>query len=178
MPQYLRRLNSYRPDVIVAYAHSLYTFARSLEERGLRPFSPKSIIVGAEKLYPFQRELIEKVFEAPVFETYCSREFMLMSSECDRHEGMHLTAENLLVEVLDNDGRPTPEGEQGNVVVTDLYNYGMPFVRYANGDRAVAGRGACSCGAGCLCCVRSWAVGPTWSTLQMAAISRACTSRI
>jgi phenylacetate-CoA ligase len=148
MPQYLRRLNSYRPDVIVAYAHSLYTFARSLGERGLRPFSPKSIVVGAEKLYPFQRELIEKVFEAPVFETYGSREFMLMSSECDRHEGMHLTAENLLVEVLDNDGRPTPEGEQGNVVVTDLYNYGMPFVRYTNGDRAVAGRGACSCGRG------------------------------
>ncbi|HEV7500608.1 MAG TPA: phenylacetate--CoA ligase family protein, partial [Vicinamibacteria bacterium] len=47
-----------------------------------------------------------------------------------------------------DDGRPTADGEEGNVVVTDLYNYGMPFVRYANGDRALAGWGACTCGRG------------------------------
>src|SRR5207245_1302977 len=79
---------------------------------------------------------------------YGSREFMLIGSECECHEGLHLTAENLLVEVLDDDGRPTPENKEGNVVITDLYNYGMPFIRYANGDRAVAGWGTCSCGRG------------------------------
>src|SRR5256714_9638865 len=73
---------------------------------------------------------------------------MLIGGECDRHEGLHLTAENLLVEILDDEGRPTPEGEEGNVVITDLFNYGMPFIRYAIGDRAVAGWGACSCGRG------------------------------
>jgi phenylacetate-CoA ligase len=146
--RYLDRLNRYRPKVIVAYAHSLYVFARALAERGLKPFSPRSIIVGAEKLHPFQRELIQQVFQAPVFETYGSREVMLMGAECDRHEGMHLTVDNLLIEVLDDDGRPTPDGQEGNVVVTDLYNVGMPFVRYANGDRAVAGWRTCSCGRG------------------------------
>jgi phenylacetate-CoA ligase len=88
------------------------------------------------------------VFGAPVFETYGSREFMLMGAECDRHEGLHLTMENLLVEVLDDQWQPAADGEEGNVVVTDLFNYGMPFVRYANGDRAVAGWSACSCGRG------------------------------
>jgi phenylacetate-CoA ligase len=145
---HVARVNSYRPRVIVAYAHSLYALARSVEQRKLEVWSPRSIVTGAEKLYPFQREQIERVFRAPVFETYGSREFMLMGAECSRHEGFHLTAEQLLIEILDDDGRPTPEGEEGNVVVTDLCNYGMPFVRYANGDRAVAGWGKCSCGRG------------------------------
>ncbi len=148
VPEYLERLNRCKPDAIVAYAHSLYAFARMLEERNLCPYSPKGIVVGAEKLHPFQRRLIERVFRAPVFETYGSREFMLMGAECDRHEGMHLTMENLLVEIVDDNGHPTPAGQEGNIVVTDLYNYGMPFVRYTNGDRAIAGFRNCSCGRG------------------------------
>jgi phenylacetate-CoA ligase len=148
IPQFLDRLNRYRPEIIVAYTNPLYTFARALEERKLKPFSPKSIIAAAEKLHGFQRELIEKVFGAPVFETYGSREFTFIAGECDRHQGLHVSTENLLVEILDDDGRPTPFGEEGNVVITDLYNYGMPFIRYANEDRAVAGWGACSCGRG------------------------------
>jgi phenylacetate-CoA ligase len=119
-----------------------------LKERKLKPYSPRSIVVGGEKLHGFQRQVIEEVFQSPIFETYGCREFMLIGAECDRHEGLHLTAENLLVEVLDDDGRPTPAGEEGNVVITDLYNYGMPFIRYANGDRAIAGWGTCSCGRG------------------------------
>jgi phenylacetate-CoA ligase len=148
VPGFADRLNRYRPDAIVAYTNPLYAFARSLKERGLRPFSPRAIVVGAEKLHAFQRALIEEVFAAPVFETYGSREFMLMGAECERHAGLHLTMEYLLVEVIDDDGRPTPDGAEGNVVVTDLYNYGMPFIRYANGDRAVAGWAACPCGRG------------------------------
>jgi phenylacetate-CoA ligase len=147
-PLFLDRLNRYRPDAIVAYTNPLYTFARWLDERGLRPSSPRSIVVGAEKLHRFQRELIERVFGAPVFETYGSREFMLTAAECDRHAGLHVTAEHLIVELVDESGRPVAEGEEGDVVVTDLYNYGMPFVRYRNGDRAVAEPGACPCGRG------------------------------
>lgn len=147
-PVFLKRLDRHRPDVIVAYTNPLYEFARWLDEEGRKPFSPQSIILGAEKLYSFQRELIERVFRAPVFETYGSREFMLMGAECDRHLGLHLTMEQLLVEILDDDGQPTPAGQEGNVVVTDLYNYGMPFIRYVNGDRAIAGWGKCSCGRG------------------------------
>jgi phenylacetate-CoA ligase len=148
VPEYLQQLNRYRPEVIVAYTNPLYTFAKALEEKRLAPYSPKSIVVGAEKLYPFQRELIERVFRAPVFETYGAREFMLIGAECDRHSGLHLTTEHLVVEILDDQGRPTPAGQEGNVVVTDLYNYAMPFVRYVNGDRAIAGFKECSCGRG------------------------------
>jgi phenylacetate-CoA ligase len=146
---FVRELSATRPDVIVAYTNPLYELARSLIRRGVHTFSPRSIVVGAERLHGFQRELIERAFGAPVFETYGSREFMLIGAECERHAGLHLTQENLRVEVLDDDGRPTATGAEGNVVITDLYNYGMPFVRYANGDRAIAGgEGACACGRG------------------------------
>jgi phenylacetate-CoA ligase len=148
IPWYVDQLKRARPKCIVAYTNPLYHFARALAERKLRPYSPASIIVGAEKLHDFQRELIERVFQAPVFETYGSREFMLIGGECERHAGLHLTMENLLVEVVDDDGRPTPAGREGNVAVTDLTNYGMPFIRYLNGDRAVAGFQQCSCGRG------------------------------
>jgi phenylacetate-CoA ligase len=144
----LRQFNRYRPDVLVAYTNPLYYLARAIEDQRLQPRSPRAVVVGAEKLYSFQRQLIERVFGAPVFETYGTREFMLLGAECPHHAGLHLTMENCLVEILDDDGQPTPPGEEGNVVVTDLTNYGMPFIRYANGDRAVAGWKSCVCGRG------------------------------
>jgi phenylacetate-CoA ligase len=148
VPEFAASLARTRPDAIVAYTNSLYQFARMLEAQRLVPFSPGSIVVGAEKLHPFQREVIERVFRAPVFETYGSREFMLMAAECDQHQGLHLTMEHLLVEVLDDEGAPVPAGVTGNVVVTDLTNFGMPFVRYATGDQARAADHACTCGRG------------------------------
>jgi phenylacetate-CoA ligase len=140
--------NRYQPDVFVAYTNPLYFLARTILEKRLHPRPPKSIVVGAEKLHDFQRQLIEEVFQAPVFETYGTREFMLLGAECDRHNGLHLTAENTLLEIVDDKGDPTPSGQEGSVVVTDLTNYGMPFIRYATGDRAVAGFGKCPCGRG------------------------------
>jgi phenylacetate-CoA ligase len=148
VPEYLRQINRHRPEVIVAYTNPLYCLAQAFSERRLQPWSPRSIVVGAEKLHSFQRALIEEVFQSPVYETYGSREFMLIGGECDRHAGFHLTMENLLIEVLDDDGRPTPPGEEGNLVITDLHNYGMPFIRYVNGDRAIAGWADCNCGRG------------------------------
>lgn len=146
--EFTTRLRRYRPDVLVAYTNPLYVAARVIEQSSL-PVPPlKAVIVGAERLHGFQRELIERVFAAPVFETYGSREFTLIGAECEQHEGLHITAENLLVEVVDDDGYPVPDGQEGHVIVTDLTNRAMPFVRYALGDRAVAASGICPCGRG------------------------------
>lgn len=145
---HIRALKRYRPDTIVAYTNPVYELARFAEQAGLSVHSPKSIVVGAEKLHDHQRQTLERVFRAPVFETYGSREFMLIGAECDQHTGLHLSMENLLVEIVNDDGSPTPAGEEGQVVITDLYNYAMPFIRYVTGDRAVAGWSKCPCGRG------------------------------
>jgi phenylacetate-CoA ligase len=146
MRQYAAQIRRYRPEVIVAYTHALYDFAEFIHEEGIEPPRPKSIITGSEKLYPFQRELIEAVFGCEVFDTYGCREFMLIASECERHR-LHTSMENLIVEI-EKDGRPARPGEVGDVVVTDLHNWGMPFIRYRNGDLAVASDDTCACGRG------------------------------
>jgi phenylacetate-CoA ligase len=147
MATYLDKYNRLRPEVLVGYSYSIYLFARFAAERGQTLWSPTGIIGTAEKLLPHQREVIEAVFQAPVYERYGCREVMLIGMECEQHRGMHLTAENLYVEIL-NDGRPAQPGEVGEVVVTDLHNYAMPFLRYRNGDLAVASDRTCACGRG------------------------------
>lgn len=146
LPRFVASLARSRPDAIVAYTGALYAFARLLEAEGIVPYQPTSLVVGAEALHDFQRETIERVFRAPVFETYGSREFMLIGAECPEHAGLHLTAEHHLVEIVDEDGQPVADGVEGDVVITDLTNFGMPFIRYRNGDRGVMATGTCSCG--------------------------------
>jgi phenylacetate-CoA ligase len=81
-----------------------------------------------------------------VFETYGSREVMLIAAECEAHDGMHVSHENLVVEIMVGD-RPAKPGETGELVVTDLHNFGMPFIRYRIGDLATAGpTSVCACG--------------------------------
>ena len=147
LPGYVRELNAYKPDIIVAYAGALATLAQFAKERGLRCHSPKAVIVTAEQTFPEQRALIEEVFQAPVFNRYGSREFMIIGMECDRHDGFHLNIDNQVVEVL-KDGMPVAPGEIGELVITDLNNYAMPFIRYKIGDLGVLADSACSCGRG------------------------------
>jgi phenylacetate-CoA ligase len=145
MADVLRRM---KPHAVIAYTQALASFCRWAMDRDARDWPDANVICCAEALLPHDRAVIERVFGPEVFETYGSRETMLLGAECELHEGLHLSEENVVLEILD-DGRPAPEGAPGDVVVTDLHNYGMPFIRYANGDVAAApapGQGGCLCG--------------------------------
>lgn len=139
-----------RPDVLICYARAGAGLARYIREHNLRDWPDIPVICGAERVFPHERQDFEAAL-GPVFETYGSREVMLMAAECPAHKGMHVSMEHLIVEVLTKDslGRlvPAKPGEVGEVVVTDLHNHGMPFVRYVSGDLAVmAEPGRCDCG--------------------------------
>ena len=136
-----------RPDVMLCYTQAGADLARFIVERGLRDWDTLPVICGAERLFASDRAALEAAFGNAVFETYGCREVMLIATECEAHDGMHVSAENLIVEIVAEGGRPAQPGEVGEVVITDLHNYGMPFIRYANGDLAVAGKAErCSCG--------------------------------
>lgn len=135
-----------RPHIVVCYTQSCAQFARWILDEGLRDWDDLPVICGAEAVLPGDRAVLASAFGPAIFETYGSRETMLMAAECEAHTGMHLQEENLVVEVV-NDGRSVPPGEPGDVVVTDLHNFGMPMIRYVNGDVAVlAEPGVCACG--------------------------------
>jgi len=148
MKRTLLALNRYKPAIIVGYTNPLYEFAKFASGCDDLKFKPKAIISAAEKLHDFQRKEISKVFGCEVFNTYGSREFMLIASECDKHDGLHVNMENLVVEVIKEDGSPAKPDEIGEIVITDLHNYGMPFIRYKIGDMAIPSDKQCQCGRG------------------------------
>jgi phenylacetate-CoA ligase len=92
--------------------------------------------------------VIEEAFGCKVFDRYGSEEVALIASECERHEGMHLNIEHLYIEFLREDGTAAAAGEEGAIVITDLFNRGMPFIRYSIGDVGVPTDRRCSCGRG------------------------------
>jgi phenylacetate-CoA ligase len=142
-----RRLQRFRPRILLAYARSAVLLAQFLRARGLAPVRLRSVVTSAEVLTAEERALIEGVFACPVFNRYGSREFSVIASECPAHDGLHVMAEGLYLEIVNGD-RPARPGEPGAVLVTDLLNHAMPLIRYRIGDVASWLPGACACGRG------------------------------
>ncbi len=141
------------PQVIAGFAQAIADLARFINREGLRDWDTIPVVYGAERLWPHDRDDLERAFGPAVFETYGCREFMLMGSECELHDGLHESMENLVVEILvrspDGTTREALPGEQGEVAITDLHNLACPFIRYLNGDLAIAradATGPCGCG--------------------------------
>jgi len=145
---FLELLDRFRPRLMQGYAGSLYLTACIIEETRPIRFEPAAIRSSAEALFDYQRQEIEKAFSARVFDFYGSREVNNLAAECSAHEGLHLFSSGRIVEIVDDDGNPVPDGTLGQIAVTDLTNYSFPFIRYINGDMAVKRAAPCSCGRG------------------------------
>lgn len=139
-----------RPKVLLCYAQAGAELARHVNRTGARDWPDIPVIAAAEKLFENDRTAMVSAFGPAVFETYGNREVMLIAAECEAHQGLHLSMENLIVELVVREGdseRPARPGELGEVVVTDLHNYGAPFIRYLTGDLAVQHADQrCACG--------------------------------
>jgi phenylacetate-CoA ligase len=138
-----------KPKVLVTYSQAGAELARYIKQKQLRTWSDMPTICGAEQVTPRDHADLEDAF-GPVFDVYGCREVMMIAGECEVHDGLHVSMENLVVEIIVTEGgrqRPACEGETGEVVLTDLHNFAMPFIRYANGDVATAGSTRrCACG--------------------------------
>lgn len=142
----LELLRRSKPEIIICYTQACAQLARWITDNGLRDWDDIPVICAAEAVLPADRAVLSKAFGPDIFESYGSRETMLMAAECEAHAGMHLSEENLLLEVVKN-GQQLGPGDSGDVVVTDLHNYGMPMIRYVNGDVAtLASDERCRCG--------------------------------
>jgi phenylacetate-CoA ligase len=140
-------MNRFRPHALVGYAGNLVELALFVRAHpGLLQWKAPTLVTAAEGLQPGQRELLQETLTAEVFMSYGSREFMLIGMECAEHSGYHVNTDTLLVEVVDEAGRPAALGETGRIVVTDLRNDANPFVRYEIGDWGVWTDEPCACG--------------------------------
>jgi phenylacetate-CoA ligase len=146
MRNFARILLTYRPTVLQAYANTLGLFAQYVKAERIEGIRPRGIVCSAEVLTTENRRRIEDAFGCRVFDRYGCREFAVVASECEAHDGMHINAENLLVEAL-ADGRSRTD-QEGEIVITDLRNFAMPMIRYRIRDVGRINSAACSCSRG------------------------------
>jgi phenylacetate-CoA ligase len=147
LADFTQRLRRHVPGLLFGHAHSLFLLAEYLKSSRISDVRPRGIIATAMVLHDWQRRVIEQVFGCPVTNRYGCEEVSLIACECERHEGLHINSDSVLVEIL-RDGKPAAPGQAGHVVVTDLTNRAMPLIRYQVGDMAVASARRCPCGRG------------------------------
>lgn len=136
-----------RPAMLFGYPSAFAHIARHAEAHGIRldDLGIQVAFVTSERLYDHQRELIERLFNCPVANGYGGRDAGFIAHQCPSG-GMHLTHEDVIVEIVDAQGRVLPHGESGEIVVTHLATRDFPFIRYRTGDVGTLDDRPCSCG--------------------------------
>jgi phenylacetate-CoA ligase len=138
-------LTSWRADYLYGYASMIAEFARWHLESGHRLSPPpRAAITTSEVLSPADRSAIQDAFGCRVFNEYGCGELGTIAHECE-HGRLHISDENMIVEILDGD-RPCGSGEKGEIVVTELNNTALPLIRYRTGDFGALTEEKCPCG--------------------------------
>ena len=146
LDEYIRQIRRYRPAVLKALPAYLYVLALHILDGGIRPPRiDRGISPMGGSVSPYMKKVIERAFECGVHEDYGSAELGAIAAECGAKSGLHPFSSLFHVEVIRN-GVPVQPGETGRILITDLYNYAMPFIRYNIGDVGVVHSGRCSCG--------------------------------
>lgn len=145
LERYYRTMCSFRPEYLKVFPNALDRFADYLRAKGSAAPPVKAIFATGETLHEYHREKFREVFGAPTFNMYGSREVGNTACECEAHEGLHVAMETSFVETVVG-GQPAPEGVEGEILITDLTNYGFPLIRYAIEDHGGWSPGMCSCG--------------------------------
>lgn len=141
------RLKEHQPDYLLTYASNLQALARYCWENEIRLPNLKEVGSIGEVVTKELREDCKLAWGVSLVDIYSTQEVGYIALQCPEYEHYHVQSENVLVEVLNQDGRPCGPGETGRVVVTSLHNFATPFIRYDIGDYAEAG-GPCPCGRG------------------------------
>lgn len=146
LERHWRECLRFRPKWLYGYTSTIDLLAAWIEEHGEdgRALGLTAVVPTSEPLYEGHRERITRVFGCPVQNEYGCGEVGGMAYECEQGQ-LHVMADNVVCEVLRDDGTPAGPGETGEVVITELTNHAMPLVRYRLGDRAEVGE-PCTCG--------------------------------
>ena len=149
LKQFLEVIRSTRPKMLFGYPSAFSFIANYAEENGqtMNNLGIKVAFVTSERLYDDQREKISRVFGCPVANGYGGRDAGFIAHECPEG-GIHVTAEDIIVEIIDPQGNTLPVGEAGEITVTHLATSDFPFIRYRTGDVGMLDDKQCKCGRG------------------------------
>ncbi len=143
--QQIKMLMNIKPDIIQGYGSVLNLLSINIIENNIEIKKPRLIFTDSELLMPDMRANIEKAFGTKVIDIYGTFETDNIAYECSKHEGYHIAVDSVIMECL-KDNEPVETGEQGEIVVTILNNFAMPFIRYNLHDVGCFINKLCSCG--------------------------------
>lgn len=146
MPGVVAKIAASHPKALRGYTSAICILADHIVRSGGAAPAVGEVIVGGEQLFDEQRQLLRRVFGRQPFSRYSSFENFDIAMECEAHQGMHVNAEDLIVEIVDDDGRPLPPGSRGHLLVTNLHEFGMPLIRYHTDDESAFSGRSCPCG--------------------------------
>ena len=146
---FIATIQQVKPPMLFGYPSALAHIAGHAQKRGvdLSNIGIRVAFVTSERLYDYQREKIEQVFGCPVANGYGGRDAGFIAHQCPEGS-MHITSEDIVVEIVGVDGQVLPMGESGEIVVTHLATRDFPFVRYRTGDVGILSDELCACGRG------------------------------
>jgi len=140
-------LQRQQPDFLLTHPTVDYDVAAHCLEQGIVLPKLKQVITISENLRPGVRDMVRSAWGIGIADLYSTRETGYIALQCPDHEHYHMQSEGMMVELLDEAGRPVGPGEIGRVVLTPLHNFAMPLIRYEIGDYARLGP-PCACGRG------------------------------
>lgn len=142
----LQWLAKYRAPYLLTQPSGALAICHAVTPERGRALGIEMVFLVGETIPDGTREFIAERLAARVAGIYSCQEVGTIACECASAPHYHVAVENALVEIVDEQGRDVAPGGRGRVLVTGLYNYAMPFVRYELGDIALAGAAPCPCG--------------------------------
>ena len=135
------------PDYLISFPSNLAALATYCIDNDIKLAKLKQVMTVGESVTEKVRKLARQAWGVPLKDSYSSEEAGYLAIQCPEHDVYHVQSENVLLEVVDEEGRPCGPGEVGRVLITSLHNFATPLIRYELGDYAQLG-GACACGRG------------------------------
>ena len=129
--------------MIIGYASAMEKLADVVLKADEKPadYGLKLVMADSESLSPEVKAKLEKAFGCPVYNRYGNNENGILALAGPDNDVFKVNFPEYYVEVLKlNTDEPVSEGEAGRIVITDLYNYAFPFIRYDTGDLGIAGK--------------------------------------
>ncbi len=145
--EHIAAINTKRPICLMTYPSTLRNICLEIKAGKPLTHQPQLIMFTAEVLDQPLREMIKNVFQAELMDIYAATETGFMAAECSAHNGQHILAWKVIMELLDEKGQKVHPEQSGRVVITDLFNRATPIIRYAGlGDYAIRKIEPCDCG--------------------------------
>jgi len=147
-PDVIERLNAFRPTALTGYASVLDALALEQEAGRLQIADGLEQVVNNSEALPERAERrIERAFGVRVMNNYATGECPFLTNACPTDPGAHINEDWAILEVVDDDYRPVPDGQTGSkVLITNLANRALPFIRYEVGDAVTMATEPCRCG--------------------------------